>query len=134
MSSAPSIAVIGAGIIGLACAWELQKRGSHVTVFDKGRLGLGASAAAAGMLGPAFEAVETPGEHSGLFELTMQSGALWPDYVEALEAVAQMAVDYDPRPTLAVAVNDAQAAQLESVEIELRDLPSGRLAAVACVA
>ncbi len=32
-----TIAVVGAGIVGLAAARELQGPGAHVTVFDKGR-------------------------------------------------------------------------------------------------
>lgn len=36
LPSAPRIAVIGAGIAGLACGRELQARGAQVTLFDKG--------------------------------------------------------------------------------------------------
>ena len=31
------ILIIGAGVIGLSCAYELSKRGANVTVVDKGR-------------------------------------------------------------------------------------------------
>jgi glycine oxidase len=48
------VAVIGAGIAGLACALELAERGAHVEVFERGaRLGAGAcSWFAGGMLAP----------------------------------------------------------------------------------
>lgn len=33
--SAPSVAVVGSGPSGLACAWELGRRGAHVTLVEK---------------------------------------------------------------------------------------------------
>jgi glycine/D-amino acid oxidase-like deaminating enzyme len=33
------VVVVGAGIIGLACAWRLQKSGAHVTVVDRSPVG-----------------------------------------------------------------------------------------------
>ncbi|MFZ5872062.1 MAG: FAD-dependent oxidoreductase, partial [Actinomycetota bacterium] len=48
-------AVIGAGIVGLACAEELVRGGHEVRVFDPDP-GAGATHAAAGMLAPAGEA------------------------------------------------------------------------------
>ncbi|OUZ07852.1 amino acid oxidase [Aeromicrobium sp. PE09-221] len=40
----PDIAVIGAGIVGLAAAHELRRRGASVTVYESGRPGHGQSA------------------------------------------------------------------------------------------
>ena len=48
------IEVLGAGIIGLACAEELTRRGHQVNVVDPAP-GSGASHAAAGMLSPSAE-------------------------------------------------------------------------------
>src|SRR5438045_1777350 len=46
--------VIGAGLIGLACAWRARRRGLSVLVVDRAaELGAGASGVAAGMLAPA---------------------------------------------------------------------------------
>ena len=42
------IAVVGAGIIGINCAVELQARGYQVTLIDKGAVGEGCSKANAG--------------------------------------------------------------------------------------
>ncbi len=46
------IAIIGAGLAGLACAWHLLVQGCQVTLFDKGGVGAGASGAAVGLLHP----------------------------------------------------------------------------------
>jgi glycine oxidase len=51
------IAIIGAGVIGLAGACELRRRGAEVTVFDRDAAGHAASWAAAGMLAPHSEAL-----------------------------------------------------------------------------
>lgn len=74
------IRVLGAGIIGLACADELLRRGHDVQVVDPAP-GSGASYAAAGMLSPAGELWH--GEES-LFRLGSASAALWPGFAAAL--------------------------------------------------
>ncbi len=42
------VVVIGTGVIGLSCAYELVRKGAEVTVLDKGRLGEGAAWGSAG--------------------------------------------------------------------------------------
>jgi glycine oxidase len=52
-SFTPKVAILGAGIIGLATAFELAvKRGVPVTLFDPAPMGRGASWAAAWHAGP----------------------------------------------------------------------------------
>ncbi|MFO1137742.1 MAG: FAD-dependent oxidoreductase [Paracoccus sp. (in: a-proteobacteria)] len=51
MASA-KITIAGAGIFGLACAWELTRRGQPVRVFDAARIGAGASGGHVGALAP----------------------------------------------------------------------------------
>src|SRR4051794_17756730 len=48
------VAVIGAGMVGLSCAWFLQEAGVHVTVYDRDRVAAGASWGNAGWLTPAL--------------------------------------------------------------------------------
>jgi D-amino-acid dehydrogenase len=48
------VLVIGAGVIGLSCAYELSKRGVRVTVIDQGQPGLGCSYGNAGWMTPCF--------------------------------------------------------------------------------
>lgn len=74
------VLVRGAGIIGLACADELLRRGHQVTVVDP-HPGRGASHAAAGMLSPSTEAWW--GEDA-LFGLCCRSLELWPGFAARL--------------------------------------------------
>ena len=48
--------VVGAGIVGLACAWRAAQRGLSVLVLERDEPGAGASGVAAGMLAPVTEA------------------------------------------------------------------------------
>lgn len=74
------VRVVGGGIIGLACAEELLRRGHHVHVLDPAP-GSGASHAAAGMLGPAAEAWHGEPE---LARLGRASCELWPAFAHRL--------------------------------------------------
>ena len=105
----PNIAIIGAGIIGLSCAWELAKRGAHVTIYDRGQPGFGASFAAAGMLAVGYEAAVESRAHPGLFALCQSSAELWPAFAEALQTESGYGVQYRPGETLAVAPPDSSA-------------------------
>lgn len=51
-SDKDSIAVIGAGIVGLSVAWNLLKRGRRVVIYDPNEPGSGCSAGSAGALSP----------------------------------------------------------------------------------
>lgn len=48
------VAIVGAGMAGLATAWFLQERGVHTTVLDRAGVAAGASWGNAGMLNPAL--------------------------------------------------------------------------------
>jgi D-amino-acid dehydrogenase len=52
--SDPSVVVVGGGIVGLACAWELRRAGADVTVLERGRVGGGASRGNAGWVVPSM--------------------------------------------------------------------------------
>lgn len=49
-----NVAVVGGGVVGLACAWYLRRAGARVTVFERGRCGGGVSGGNAGWIAPAF--------------------------------------------------------------------------------
>jgi D-amino-acid dehydrogenase len=52
--SAPQVAVVGAGVVGLACAWELRRRGAEVVVIERGTVGGGVSRGNTGWVSPSF--------------------------------------------------------------------------------
>lgn len=119
-----SIAIIGAGIIGLSCAIELADRGLQVSLYDKAWPPRGASWAAAGMLAPAFEAAPTLGTHPRLYDLCDQSARLWPQWAQALEARTGINAGYYPGPSMAIATTQAQVQSFDAVRKALQGRPN----------
>jgi glycine oxidase len=105
----PTVAIIGAGAIGLAIAWRLAARGASVAVFDKGAAGAGASHAAAGMLAACCEA--EPGEDA-LVTLGRASQARWPGFAAELERASGIDVGLRPEGTLVLALTADDQARL----------------------
>lgn len=54
--SKTDVLIVGAGVIGLSCAWYLLQRGRRVTVIDRGAVGGGASHGNCGTLTPSHAA------------------------------------------------------------------------------
>jgi D-amino-acid dehydrogenase len=52
--SEPRVAVVGAGVVGLACAWELRRRGASVVVLERARVGGGVSRGNTGWVSPSL--------------------------------------------------------------------------------
>jgi glycine oxidase len=110
LATKPTVAIIGAGVIGLAIAWRLAARGAQVAVFDKGAAGSGASHAAAGMLAACAEA--EPGEEA-LVALGRESQARWPAFAAELEQTSGVDVGLRPEGTLVVALTADDQARLQ---------------------
>ncbi len=125
----PRVAIIGAGVVGLGIAWRLAGR-AHVTVFDRGKVGAGASHAAAGMLAACCEA--EPGEEA-LVALGRDSQARWPSFAEELKRVSGVDVELRCEGTLVLALTaDDQAEILHRLEFQRRlELPLEWLSAAA---
>jgi glycine oxidase len=105
----PRVAIIGAGVIGLAVGWRLARRGAQVTIFDRSAAGGGASHAAAGMLAATMEA--EPGEEA-LVELGRASHARWAAFAAELLDATGIDVELRTEGTLIVAVTADDRAQL----------------------
>jgi glycine oxidase len=107
-SSAPRIAIIGGGVIGLAIGWRLAPM-CPVAIFERDRVGRGASWAAAGMLAAGLET--EPGEER-LLALTQASQRMWPDFAREVEAASGAPIGYREDGTIAVALNRDDAERL----------------------
>lgn len=109
MTKGPTVAIIGAGVVGLGIAWRLAGRGARVTVFDKGAAGAGASHAAAGMLAACLEA--EPGEEA-LTALGRESQRRWPAFAAELQQLTGIDIGLRTEGTLAVALTSDDQARL----------------------
>jgi glycine oxidase len=125
----PSVAIIGAGVVGLGIAWRIAGRAA-VTVFDRGKAGSGASHAAAGMLAACCEA--EPGEEA-LIALGRESQARWPAFAEELLRVSGIDVELRREGILHLALTaDDQAEIAQRLEFQRQlDLPLEWLSAAA---
>ena len=85
-----NVIVLGGGIIGCALAEELARRGTRVTLLERGAIGAEASSAAAGILSAHMD-VPDPGP---LFELCQAARRMYPRWVEHLERRSEISVGY----------------------------------------
>ena len=108
------VQVVGGGVIGLACAWELSRNGHDVTLVAPGPVPGrdGASWVAAGMLAPVTEAQF--GE-SALTRLLMEGAACWPAFAAALEGATGLDVGYNTTGTVTVALDASDRASLDDL-------------------
>jgi glycine oxidase len=101
--------VIGAGLIGLSCAWRARQRGLSVLVVDRAAApGAGTSDVAAGMLAPVTEM--DFGEEAPL-RLNMLARERWAAFAAELEEVTGLPTGYRDSGALVVAADrdDAEA-------------------------
>ncbi|MCA1683313.1 MAG: FAD-dependent oxidoreductase, partial [Actinobacteria bacterium] len=107
--SAYDLVVIGAGIIGLACAWRAAQAGLSVLVLERDEPGSGATGVAAGMLAPVTEA--NFGEEA-LLELNLRGRELWSGFAAELEELTGMPSGYADSGALVVAADHDDAEEL----------------------
>ena len=122
------VAIVGAGVIGLAVAWQAARRGLRVTLLERGEPGRGTTHAAAGMIAPIAEA--SPAEPA-LLELGMASARAYPSFVQALSESSGVDPLYRRFGTVLVArdADEAQALERERETRERLGLPVRRLLA-----
>src|SRR3954468_14437335 len=101
--------IVGAGVIGLACAWRAAQRGLDVLLIERDRPGAGASNVAAGMLAPVGEA--SWGEDR-LLDLALASHRLWPEFAAELAEVSGVDPGFLELGSLHVALDRDEAAEL----------------------
>lgn len=109
------VIVVGAGLIGLAIAFELAERGAAVRIYDRGEPGRAASWAGAGMLAPYTEDVAD----EALLALGVTSLAQYPAFIERVRSASGI----DPRLHLDGVVHAAyEEGQLERLRRHARRL------------
>ena len=104
MKAARDILIIGGGIVGLAIAVELSRRGAKVTVVSKDST-QAASHAAAGMLAPLAEKLTSP----PMLDLCLRSRWLYPEWTAKLEELTGIETGYLPCGILAPTYNKPQS-------------------------
>ncbi|HZR16365.1 MAG TPA: FAD-dependent oxidoreductase [Verrucomicrobiae bacterium] len=95
MSRAPDVIIVGAGIIGAACACECARAGLAVLIMDRGPISGGTTGAGMGHL-------VVMDDSEAQFALTSYSVSLW----HALASELPAEVEYDPCGTLWLAADE----------------------------
>ena len=112
--------VVGAGLIGLACAWLAQRRGMSVLVVDRAaEPGAAASSVAAGMLAPVTEA--DFGE-LGPLRVNLAGRERWSAFAAELEELTGMPTGYRESGALVVAADADDAGELRRLHEFQREL------------
>jgi glycine oxidase len=106
------VTVVGAGIVGLACAWAAARRGLNVLVVDRDEPGAGASGVAAGMLAPVTETVF--GEEAVL-RLNLEAARRWPAFAARLAESSGLHVSYSESGVLMVAADTDDLEELRRI-------------------
>jgi glycine oxidase len=102
------VAIVGGGVMGCAIALRLAQRGLAVTVIERGIPGAEASSAAAGILGPQWEA-----DGAGpLLDLGLRSRALYPGFAAELRELSGIDIGFAKAGLLEVAFDEAGARAL----------------------
>ncbi|HTU85863.1 MAG TPA: glycine oxidase ThiO [Solirubrobacteraceae bacterium] len=128
-SSSFDVAVVGAGVIGLAVAWRSAQRGLKVVVIDRAsEVGSGTTPIAAGMIAPISEAIAA---EQPLMRLGLASARAYPEFVAELRESSGMDPGFLSCGTL-FGARDPDEAEALTRELALRErlrLPARRLLA-----
>ena len=99
--------VIGGGVMGLATARELRRRGHTVTLLERAQPGRAASWASAGIIGATLRDESDPSYH-----LRRVSRELWPAFAEAVHSESGMDPEYREMGCLQLASDADELAAL----------------------
>jgi FAD dependent oxidoreductase TIGR03364 len=97
MERRADVAIVGAGIIGLAHAYEAARRGRSVVVFERGHRASGASVRNFGLIWPIGQA------HGALHQLALRSRETW------LQVLEESRLPYWPTGSMHLTYHDDEA-------------------------
>ena len=103
MNQAKKVAVIGAGVIGLSCAFRLAKEGISVVLFDKGKYGSGASGASLGAMWPPTPLRKTP-----FHDMHRQSLEMFEQFLRDIEQITEKPISYSRCGALEIIPSQSQ--------------------------
>jgi D-hydroxyproline dehydrogenase subunit beta len=101
-TAAYDVAIVGAGIVGAACAAECARRGMRVILVDRDAIGAGATAAGMGH-------IVVMDDSEAQFALTRYSQRLWQEMRPELPDDAE----YEPCGTIWVAADEEEMAEVQ---------------------
>lgn len=101
MNEPAEVVIVGAGIVGAACALELATEGLHVVVVDE-------SFPSAGSTGAAMGHIVVMDDSEAQFAITRYSQILWDDLRDQLPSAAE----FDPCGTLWVAADEEEMGEV----------------------
>ncbi|MEU6820028.1 FAD-binding oxidoreductase [Streptomyces atriruber] len=117
--------IVGAGVVGAACAYYATRAGLHVTVIDRGPVAGGTTGAGEGNL---LVSDKEPGPE---LELALHSAALWRDLAAELPSL----IEYETKGGVVVASTEPTldalrrfAAEQGQAGVEATEVPADRLA------
>ncbi len=113
------VAIVGGGVIGLATGWRLARKGAAVSLYEKDRVGQGASWIAAGMLAPLSE---VGFEELEFLALGRESLRLFPGFLKELAEDAGDEIALDTRGTLIIGLDRDDAERLRRLHVFREDL------------
>ena len=102
MNAAYDVAIVGAGIVGAACAYECARRGLQVVIVDRDNTGSGTTAAGMGH-------IVAMDDSEAQFALTRYSQRLW----QELRPELPDDVEYEQCGTVWVAADDEEMQEVE---------------------
>jgi glycine oxidase len=108
LDKSADVCVVGGGVVGLALARALARRGASVVLIERGPTGAEASWAAGGMLAPQAEADAS----DAFFELACASRDAYPAFAAELLAETGVDIELDRTGTLYLAFDAQEAAEL----------------------
>ena len=100
--------VIGGGVMGLAAARELRRRGYSVRLLERAQPGRAASWASAGIIGATLRYESDP-----RYALRQISARLWPEFASAIQVESGMDPEYLEIGCIQLAENEAELGWLQ---------------------
>jgi glycine oxidase len=113
----PDVVVIGGGVMGLASARALRKRGYDVTLLERAQPGRAASWASAGIIGATLRDESDP-----QYALRGLSRQLWPSFAQAVQEESGLDPEYREMGCIQLATDPEELAWLRGLSDRGQDI------------